>query len=472
MSRLTLVYIILACVLAITGIVLFVVLFARHKKPSHKYKVLPTKKGPRCVPDDVNGTTTNSDCARYSLITSSTGQLQCIPSVSGKYDNATCDGLASTNKTYTCNGFQCVEETTPTSSGYTNDPHCQGSCIENKFIMVDASSARTFASSGQETVSIVQSSDLVSIYVYSTSLASGTTTNYRDRFYFPVSTPSTISQDGVPTSYELSGTNSKSSLFAGNNGDTMISVVNTSTTHSVVVRNYADGVWNAGITISPSGSSVYRTIGVSNSTDAILYQKGQKIEQVSPVAEFSQTVDTSDVITGGQIRVLNSLPTLFSKQGDDFLIQTNAKVSKNPFDHAPPYDAVYQASDLTPDGYHWCMVLDDTIYHYVLPEGSRTIADPLKWEYKNIVTHSAPYTIDTICLSSDGQYMAWVEKGGTVYIAKLSATAPHLSHTASHHIGVDIHSLKLCKNPSVNKMYVLVGLDSAQTIHTVNIQME
>jgi hypothetical protein len=114
---------ILAVVLVLViGTTVAVVLVIRHKRPKHKYKLLPTSKGGRCVPDDTHGTIDHADCNKF---THNATNNTCVPDPHGDKQTGHCDNKV-TNQYYECNGFQCIKTTSVTD--YKNDPHCNGAC--------------------------------------------------------------------------------------------------------------------------------------------------------------------------------------------------------------------------------------------------------------------------------------------------------------------------------------------------------
>lgn len=116
-------YIALIITLVLLGVVVaIVVIFRRHKRPSHKYKLTPTSDGGRCIVDDVHGTTTKSHCNKF---THDSKSGTCVPDVNGTEIAGHCNNKV-VNKYYECNGFECVLSTTSTK--FRDDPHCGGTC--------------------------------------------------------------------------------------------------------------------------------------------------------------------------------------------------------------------------------------------------------------------------------------------------------------------------------------------------------
>lgn len=475
--------IVTAVVLVVTAIVLFVVLHLTKGRAKHKYKVLPTSQGPRCVPDDANGTTSNSNCAKFTF----TGG-KCVSDPKGIYPDGSCGGRV-VDKYYTCDGFECNEATGVTS--HHNDPTCGGNPIRGCAAQNDRIEVKTnpkgfyteegtgFNTLGQ--AMMTDTTNTANTYVFSYTYDGDTnrTTVYRTLFVFDNTGLTAEFKKNSTTNFQISGSVKPVNTRIGNNGNTVFVLSSEGTNTRLSIWSYVNNAWAQGKSIPPIASEGLVPLGVGNESDICVYRNGTNVYQTNLTAKWKQDTSSEPTSAITHCRTINNTETLFYKDpSKGFMIQSASGQKVNPFFVSPLKTSTsndYTSGDVTADGTKWVTIQNKTVLSYY-KRGTQYqgVNDPLKWVYDNKGFYLSPHPISAVCISTDGNMIAYVESSGLCLIGKIDNPSGTYDKFGSHATFYDFEreivqlSLIQAPNGDTNK-YVLLGLDSNKTLHYVMI---
>lgn len=456
--------------------------FVFKRPPKHKYKAVATKYGPRCLLDDVNGVTNNSDCAKFTK----SGNT-CTMSINGVHTDGTCSGTV-TSKNYSCNGFDCVEDSS--SSNFLNDPTCSGTCVVQsiRVTQVNQGEAQILPTDSQ----IVPMSRIVSgnsvneldTYYFITKHVdyttgwinnSPTTTVYRNKIvYNPTTNQFTVSND---SQFAISSRTVSKACF-GNFGATVLFNTDRHTTtvgsnQMIMSAEYADSKWSHKQVVGNDSVTRSQVIGVPYNKPSGVVQVSGAFRDIDHTIQYG-VPETERVLHAHVKRIRQQDIVFYTNSNGDHIMMTTTKKHVNPFDFPPTKKGSTMTIDVTNDGFNWLVVQSDEVFYYELAD--KTEVDPNKWSYK--AKGKWQYSGGNIiagCISEDKNVIALEEESGPMIIGIIDQTAgKFLKETRTidwKYPTVSADGLFLTPT-SVNQEYLLMSLTGhfvTGTVLTISI---
>jgi hypothetical protein len=462
--------------LVFIAVPLWIVLRKRNK-PKHKYKIVPTKYGTRCLPDDVNGTSDNSACNRFSKQGN-----QCVPDPDGPHKDGTCGGTVA-NVYYSCSSGSCIQDSSVTT--HLNDPQCAGTCEtpSTKIVQLATGEASLLPENTCQAASSIVLSSSNQYYVFTkvTSKPSSftdtdtSTTVYRNLITFdPDTNQITITNE---SNVELKGQYVQD-LKAGSYGNAFAVIVDmtgpATLNETSVVYYQENNEWTHKGYYSPGALSFMQLIGVVPNQARYAFIQNNSVLTATPSGGISSSTNIGFVnnhpVTHSAVRNISGTTAVFyeTKKGEYYIAaQAN---SRSPFANSQTPSALGDSigMDVSDDGKAWLIVRSDEVQYYEVTDPTAT--NILKFEYKLKGSWEYDQKIVAACISQDKKALVFQEEKGPLIVGLVDEQdGKFMKHTTTlewKHKPASSDSLFMAPT-SVAQTYVIMSVVDDRVVCTV-----